>query len=47
MKGKIYKIIKADDSKSYLACLNELVDEYNNTYHCAIVKKPDSIILVI
>ena len=29
----------ADDSKSYSGCLNELVDEYNKTYHCSIDKK--------
>ena len=46
MKGKIYKSIKANESKSYLGYLNELLDEYNNIYHYAIAKKPDSIILV-
>ena len=30
----------ADDNKSYLAYLNELVDQYNNTYHHSINKKP-------
>ena len=29
-----------NDSKSYLGHLNKLVDEYNNTYHCSIGKKP-------
>ena len=28
------------DSKSYLAYLNKLVDEYNNTYHHSINKQP-------
>ena len=28
------------DSKSFLSYLNELVDEYNNTYHCSVGKKP-------
>ena len=30
----------ADDSKSYLDYLNKLIDQYNNTYHCSIDKKP-------
>ena len=29
-----------NDGKSYLGYLNKLVDEYNNTYHCSIGKKP-------
>ena len=34
----------ANDSKSY-PYLNELVDQYNNTYHHSIKKKPLSRIL--
>ena len=30
----------ANDSKSYLPYLNKLVDQYNNTYHHYINKKP-------
>ena len=30
----------ANDNKSYLGCLNKLVDEYNNSYHCSIGKEP-------
>ena len=30
----------ANSSKSCLVYLNKLVDQYNNTYHCSIVKKP-------
>ena len=30
----------AKNSKSYLAYLNKLVDQYNNTYHHYINKKP-------
>ena len=30
----------ADDSKFYLSYLNKLVDQYNNTYHHSIGKKP-------
>ena len=29
-----------NDSKSYLPYLNKLVDQYNNTYHHSINKKP-------
>ena len=30
----------ANDSKSYLAYLNKLVDQYNNIHHHSINKKP-------
>ena len=30
----------ANDSKSYFHYLNKLVDQYNNTYHHSINKKP-------
>ena len=30
----------ANDSKSYLNYLNKLVDQYNNTYHHTVKKKP-------
>ena len=30
----------ANDSKSYFGYLNRLVDEYNNTYHHSVDKKP-------
>ena len=30
----------AVDSKFYLPYLNKLVDQYNNTYHYSINKKP-------
>ena len=39
-KSKIYKRLTANDSKSYLAYLNKLVDQYNNTYHHSINKNP-------
>ena len=38
-KGKIYKKMTGNDSKSYLNYLNKLADEYNNTYHRSIGKK--------
>ena len=40
LKGKIYKTMAANDSKSYLNYMNRLVDQYNNTYHRSIGKKP-------
>ena len=40
LKSKIYKKMTANDSKSYLPYLNKLVDQYNNTYHHSINKKP-------
>ena len=40
LNGKIYKIMTANDSKSYFGYLNKLVDQYNNTYHCSIGKIP-------
>ena len=30
----------ANDTKTYLSYLNKLLDEYNNSYHRAIGKKP-------
>ena len=40
LKSKIYKKVTAYNKKSYLGYLNELVDEYINTYHHFIAKKP-------
>ena len=40
LKAKIYKNMTTDDSKSYLSYLNKLVDEYYNTYHHSVNKKP-------
>ena len=40
LNGKIYKIMAANGSKSYLNHLNKLVDECNNIYHCSVCKKP-------
>ena len=40
LKSEIYKSMTASDSKSYLLYLNKLVDQYNNTYHHSIKKKP-------
>ena len=40
LKGKIFKKMTANDSKSYLGYLNKLVDKYNNTYYYSVGKKP-------
>ena len=40
LKAKIYKKMTANDSKFYLPYLNKLLDQYNNTYHCSVNKKP-------
>ena len=40
LKGKTYKKMTANDMKSYLGYLIKLVDEFNNTYHRSICKKP-------
>ena len=40
LTSKIYTKLKANDCKSYLDCLNKLVDQYNNTYHHSIGKNP-------
>ena len=43
LKCKIYKKMTANDSKSYLSYLNKLIDEYNNTQHHSINKKPNNV----
>ena len=40
LKAKIYKNMTTDDTKSYLSSLNKLVDQYYNTYHHSVNKKP-------
>ena len=41
LKSKIYKWVTANDSKSYLSyLLDNLVDQYNNSYYHSINKKP-------
>ena len=40
LKYKIYKKMTANDSKSYLSYLNKLVDQYSNTYHHTVNKRP-------
>ena len=44
LNGKIYKKMKADNSKSYFSYLNKLVDKYSNTYQRSVAKKlPDAV----
>ena len=40
LKTKIYKKVTANENKYYLPYLIKLVDQYNNTYHHSINKKP-------
>ena len=40
LKAKIYKKMTSNDRKSYLPCLNKLVDQYNNTYYHSVNEKP-------
>ena len=40
LTDKIYKSMTANDSKSHLPYLNKLVNQYNNTFHHSIYKKP-------
>ena len=37
----------ANDSKSCLSYLNKLVDQYSNTYHHSICKKPIMVITLV
>ena len=40
LKGKIYKKMTANDTESYLGCLNKSVNKYYNTYHHPLGKNP-------
>ena len=40
LKAKIHNKIIANDSESYLRYLNELIDQYNDTYHHSVGKNP-------
>ena len=39
LKAKIYKIMRANDSKSCLSYLDKLEGQYNKTYHYSFNKK--------
>ena len=47
LKDKIYKKITANDSKCCLPHLNNLVDQYNNTYHHSINKKLKGMLIIL
>ena len=47
LKDKIYKKITANDSKCCLPHLNNLVDQYNNTYHHSINKKLKGLLIIL
>ena len=40
LKNKIHKHTTATSKKVYFNVLNDIVDEYNNTYHKTIKMKP-------
>ena len=40
LKGKIYKYMTSISKNVYIEKLNDIVDEYNNTYHITIKMKP-------
>ena len=40
LKNKIYKHMTAVSKNVYFNVLDDIVDEYNNTYHTAITMKP-------
>ena len=40
LKNKIYKHLKAVSKNVYFDVLDDIVDEYNNTYHRTIKMKP-------
>ena len=41
LKAKIEENVTANDSIFYLSYLNKSLDQYNNTYHHSINKKPN------
>ena len=40
LKNKVYKHMKANSENVYFNILNDIVDEYNNTYHETLKVKP-------
>ena len=40
LKSKIYKDMTSVSKNAYIDKLNDIVDEYNNTYHTTIKMKP-------
>ena len=46
LKTKIYKHMTAISKNVYFDVLNDIVDEYNNTYHRTIKMKPIDMLLI-
>ena len=46
LKNKIYKHMTAISKNVYFDVLNDIVDEYNNTYHRTIKMKPIDMLLI-
>ena len=40
LKSKIYKYVTSVSKKLYIDKLNDIISEYNNTYHITITMKP-------
>ena len=40
LRNKIYKLTTAISKNVYFGVLNDIIDEYNNTYHKTIKMKP-------
>ena len=43
LKSKIYKYMTSISKNVYIDKLDDIVDEYNNTYHTTIKLKPDDV----
>ena len=47
LKNNIYKHMTANSKNVYFDVLNEIVDEYNNTYHKTIKIKPIDVGMIL
>ena len=43
LRNKIYKLTTAISKNVYFGVLNDIIDEYNNTYHKTIKMKPTNL----
>ena len=43
LKSKIYKYMTSISKNAYIDKLDDIVDEYNNTYHTTIKMKPTDV----
>ena len=43
LKNNMYRYFKAENTFRYLDVLQDLVESYNNTYHCSIGMKPSQV----